>query len=115
MIEQGIKHDQRKPRISLFPLRALWEMAKVMTFGAKKYGSFNWKGGLRYTRLADAALRHVVQFIEGEDLDKETGISHLAHAGCCIAMLLEMTMDRKDMDDRHGMNNSLPWEGGNEV
>ena len=110
--ENGLKFDQDKackPRIGLVPLRALWEVAKVMSYGAEKYDSFNWKGGIRYTRLIDAAFRHLIQFTEGEDVDPESSQKHLAHSVCCLMMLLEMTMDRSDLDDRYGKNESLPW------
>lgn len=112
MKENGKKFDSDpilKPSIGLVPLRAMWEIAKVMSFGAQKYDRFNWKGGIRYSRLYDAALRHLIQFIEGEDIDPESGLPHLAHAGCCITMLLEMTMDRQDLDDRYKNNKLLPW------
>jgi hypothetical protein len=111
--ENGKKFDQDpilKPMIGLVPLRAVWEIAKVMTFGAKKYNAFNWKGGIKYMRLINAALRHIIQFSEGEDIDPESGLHHLAHAGCCITMLLEMTMDRPDLDDRYKEDKILPWE-----
>ena len=113
MDEAGKKFDQdpsMKPCLSLVPMRSIWEIAKVMTFGAEKYGRFNWKGGIKYSRLMDAALRHLVQFSEGEDLDSESGLSHLAHAGCCITMLLEMAMDRPDLDDRYHENEYFPWK-----
>jgi hypothetical protein len=112
MEEKGIKADQDpilKPKMSLVPLRAMWEVGKVMSFGAQKYAAYNWKGGIKYTRLSDAALRHIIEFIEGEDMDSESGLHHLAHAACCITMLLEMTMDRPDLDDRYKGNESLPW------
>ena len=104
-LKTGVKHDKdpnEKPKITLVPLKALWEVAKVMTFGAQKYGRFNWKGGIDYSRLADAACRHIIQFMEGEDNDKEFGLSHLAHAACGILMLLEeTTMNKPELDDRY--------------
>ena len=111
--ENGRKFDtdiSKKPSIGLVPLKAIWEIAKVMSFGAQKYDRFNWKEGIRYSRLSDAALRHLIQFIEGEDIDSESGLPHLAHCGCCITMLLEMTMDRQDLDDRYKGNKTLPWD-----
>jgi len=111
--EKGKKFDQDpilKPSIGLVPLRAIWEVAKVMTFGAEKYDAYNWLGGIKYSRLYDAALRHLIEFISNESLDPESGQNHLAHAACCILMLLEMTMDRPDLDDRYKEFKHLPWE-----
>jgi hypothetical protein len=99
--ENGVKYDNGKPMIGLLPPEAIIEVAKVFTFGAKKYNSHNWRGGLSYSRLYDAALRHQFAWIGGEDLDQESGISHLAHAACGIMMLIAMEQNRKDLDDRY--------------
>lgn len=85
----GVKHDQGKPQLSLIPRSALIAEAHVMGFGAEKYGRDNWKHGLHYTRLIDAALRHILAYNDGEDNDPETGLSHLAHARCCLGMLID--------------------------
>lgn len=68
-----------------------------MAFGADKYGRNNWRKGLHYSRLIDAAMRHILAFADGEDSDPETGLSHAAHARCCLGMLLAMP---KEWDDR---------------
>ncbi len=101
-VVQGTKHDQGKSRMSLIPAKALEEIGHVFTFGAKKYSADNWRNGLQYRRLLDALLRHVTAFNRGEDIDPESGRSHLAHAGCCIMMLLEQVIENKtDLDDRY--------------
>lgn len=94
----GLKHDSEKPSISLIPRQAIEQEALVMMFGAKKYGKNNWRQGLAYSRLIDAALRHILAYADGEDLDPETGLPHLAHARCCMAMLMGMP---GAWDDRH--------------
>lgn len=76
---------------------ALEAEARVLMFGDSKYGRDNWRKGLHYTRLLDAALRHIIAFADGEDLDPETGESHLAHAKCCMSMVMAMP---KEWDDR---------------
>lgn len=96
----GFKNDSEKPRMDLLDGYALTETAKVLTHGAKKYDDFNWRKGLKYRRLLAATLRHLFAFQQGEDLDEETGLSHLAHALCEIMFLLWMTKFRPDQDDR---------------
>lgn len=76
-------------------------IAEVFGYGQGKYGAWNWKGGISYSRLFSAILRHLWAFWRGEDLDPETGKPHLAHAGCGIIMLLWHSMNRKDLDDRY--------------
>lgn len=97
----GIKHDQEKPDMSLLSASALFRIAEVMTYGKKKYSAHNWRGGLAFSRLLSACLRHIVAYVGGEDKDPETGLSHLAHASCCLMMLLEFETTRPDLDDRY--------------
>jgi hypothetical protein len=97
----AIKNDQNKPRVSLIPTVALLEVAKVLTFGANKYTSDNFRNGFAWRRLIDANLRHLLAFSDGEDTDSETGLSHLAHAGTCTLMLLEHQVRNIGTDDRH--------------
>lgn len=97
----GIKHDEGKPRMELLPTAPLVEIAKVLSFGAEKYSPHNWRGGFDYSRLVGATLRHLTAWNDGEDKDEESGISHLAHAGCCILFLLEQEAKGTGTDDRH--------------
>ncbi len=97
----GIKLDAGKAPMSLLDRYALEQIASVLAFGAKKYAAHNWRGGIAYSRLTDAALRHLFAFADGEDVDAESGLPHLAHAGCCILFALGMTNTRPDMDDRY--------------
>lgn len=80
------------------PLRAI---AEVLTFGAKKYDAHNWRGGIEYSRLIGAALRHLTAYNDGEDKDPESGLSHLAHLGCCVLFLLEQENKGTGLDDRY--------------
>lgn len=101
---EGKKFDQEKPDLSLLSSIAIVEVAKVMTYGKKKYSANNWRGGIVWTRLIAAALRHIFAFSGGESLDPETGLSHMAHAMCCLMMLLEFQKNRTDLDDRYKQN-----------
>jgi hypothetical protein len=88
---EGLKYDGGKPEYGLLPPVSLDEIAKVLTVGAKKYSRDNW----RYVddaprRYFDALQRHVWAWKRGEHLDPETGLPHLAHAGCCLMFLLEL-------------------------
>jgi len=97
----GVKFDTGKPPLGLIPRQALIAEAQVLAFGATKYGRDNWRGGMDWSRLTDAALRHLTAFIDGEDVDPETGISHLAHARCCMGFLLAYAELGLGRDDRH--------------
>lgn len=97
----GVKHDQEKPDMSLLSAIAITRIAEVMSYGKKKYSAHNWRGGLAFSRLLGACLRHVFAYVGGESIDPESGLSHLAHASCCLMMLLEFETTRPDLDDRY--------------
>jgi hypothetical protein len=84
----GRKDDGDKIPLHLLPFDSLIEIAKVLDFGAKKYEPNNWRKGIVYSRLFRATIGHLFSWWMGKDLDPETGLSHLAHAGCCIVFLL---------------------------
>lgn len=82
----AIKYDQDKPKVHLLEPTFLLGLAEVMTYGAIKYGEDNWKGGLDVTRMYSAAMRHLLAYRSGEQLD-ESGYSHVLHAAANLMML----------------------------
>lgn len=97
---KGIKLDGEKPRTDLLDADFMLGVSRVLTFGAKKYSAHNWRGGITYSRLISAILRHTFAILLGEDIDEETGELHTAHLGCEVMFLHWMLLHRKDMDDR---------------
>jgi hypothetical protein len=107
-MKTAIKHDQEKNRLDLLPIRPLEEIGKVLTHGAVKYTENNWRNGFKWSRLIGAAMRHLFSFARGEDNDPETGLSHLAHLGCCVLFLLEHKLSSLGEDDRwKNLNQSI--------
>lgn len=100
-MNKGIKNDNGKPQITLIPKDAIWGMANAFGYGAGKYGRHNFRAGIAFSRLADAAQRHLTAYMEGENNDPESGLSHLDHAMASLAMLKFMDVNRKEMDDRY--------------
>lgn len=98
--QTATKFDKEKNRLELLPPLALEEIGKVMTFGAVRYGTDNWRKGMAWRRLIGAALRHTMAFARGENTDPDTGICHLAHAACCILFLLNYYLTAVGEDDR---------------
>lgn len=87
----GSKHDSGKPLMGAVPPNALLAVAKVLTFGAEKYGRDNWRQVENAeTRYLDAALRHINAYQRGEAVDPESGESHLAHAVCSLMFMIEL-------------------------
>lgn len=96
----GTKHDSGKPDLSLISGMLLEQVALVRMFGSKKYSRDNWRKGFKYTRSIAAAMRHIMAFKEGEDLDPESGLPHIAHAVCCLEHLLNDYLNHPENDDR---------------
>lgn len=95
----GIKHDDGKLPLDLLDPVALDGLAAVLQFGSKKYAAHNWRGGLSYSRLLAALLRHSFAILRGEYVDPESGLPHIDHVGCCWMFLSNMMKTRPDMDD----------------
>jgi hypothetical protein len=97
----GVKFDQGKPRISLLPVRALLGVAQVAVMGAAKYGDHNYRGGMKATRFIDAAIRHTFKWLDGQDLDEESGLPHLHHAAWSLLAAAQQMEERPELDDRY--------------
>jgi hypothetical protein len=97
---QGIKYDDGKAPMNLLDRYALEQLASVLAHGAVKYSPENWRGGISYSRLIAASLRHLMAVSDGEDYDQESQLPHAAHAMCSLMFLLWMMRNRPDLDDR---------------
>ena len=96
MTASGIKYDSEKPKMNLLPPKAIVEISKVLTFGASKYDAENWrKLDDLQNRYTAGALRHIFAHMDGEELDPETNLSHLAHAMCCLLFKLEIELEER--------------------
>jgi hypothetical protein len=105
----GRKDDNLKLRYDLIPTSANRALANVLTFGAKKYDDRNWEQGIRWGRVFAAARRHMDAWWGGQDLDPETGYSHLDHAITNLAFLIEYERTHPEYDDRPTSTNPLSY------
>lgn len=69
-----------------------WEMTRS--------GADQWKDGLSITACLESLLRHVFAFKEGEDLDQESGLSHISHAMCNLMFISYYMLFKPKFDDR---------------
>lgn len=105
--EGGVKHDTKKPDMSLIPSMAELEEAGVWTFGKQKYSAFNWHKGINFSRILGAIQRHAALLKAGIDFDHETNRHHAAAIRCGCAMLIQFTAEgRTELDDRIKLNES---------
>ena len=103
--KQGMRFNNSKPKWSLVPQSSLIPMVRVLEFGATKYEPFNWMKGLSVTEICESLKRHLDAFMEGEDNDPESGLSHIGHIQCNALFLSWMMENRKDLDDRFNIEN----------
>ena len=96
----GIKHDQGKAPITLIPSEVIIGMAEVLAIGKDKYGELNWKKGIKYRRLIDAAFRHLLAFQSGQNNDLESNKSHILHCMVNLSFLFYFTNHNSELDDR---------------
>jgi hypothetical protein len=104
----GDRFNTGKLKWSLVSWMALAPMVRVLMFGAEKYDDHNWKKGLKYTEVCESLQRHINAFIEGEENDPESKLSHVGHILCNAMFLSYMSMFKKDMDDRYIDTNIEP-------
>lgn len=90
-----------KVPFSPIPAQVMAETGLAMLEGALKYGRFNWRvAGVRASVYYDAALRHLTAFYEGQDVDPDSGLSHLVKAIACCVVLRDSQLRENWVDDR---------------
>jgi len=88
MREVGAKHDDGKLLMSLVQPSFIKGVAEVLTFGAKKYTAHSWQTiPNAKERYIDALLRHLYAYLDGEQLDNESGLHHLKHVATNIMFI----------------------------
>ena len=94
-MSSGIKYDKGKLDWSLLEWRALEGLVKVLSFGEQRYGRENWKDLDRpEARYLNALMRHAVKIMQGQNIDPDSGQTHLSHI-MCNAMFLQYFHDKR--------------------
>lgn len=97
----------KKVSLGLIPLSAQIHTALAHLDGALKYGAWNWREkGVAASVYINAALRHILKWYHGEELDADSGIHHLGHAIACLNIVLDSQTFRNLVDDRPPADNS---------
>ena len=77
------------------------EIGVAMLEGACKYGFANYRVvGVRASVYYDAALRHLFSWWEGEDIDPDSGLSHVTKAITSLVVLRDAMLQSMVQDDR---------------
>lgn len=100
MKEQALRYNQNKLQWGLVDWDALAPMVRVLMYGLEKYSKDNWKKGLPYVSVTESLMRHMTAFLNGEDIDPESGLPHVGHIMCNAMFLSYYWQFKKDFDDR---------------
>ena len=92
---------QAKPSLHHVPPRVLLEVAQAMMEGSKKYGIYNYrKAGVSYSTYYSSTFRHLIAWFEGEDIDPDSGLSHITKAISGLIVLRDSMLEGNFTDDR---------------
>lgn len=95
----GEKGRKTAELASVDPL-ALLTLAEVSGMGARKYEAFNYLRGYDWSLSMNALQRHTLAFWNGQDLDEESGLPHMAHAAWHALALVSFLKRDLGTDDR---------------
>ena len=91
----------RKAPVSTLPAGVLFEVGTALLEGATKYGRHNYRvHGVRASVYYDASVGHLMDWWEGEDIDPDSGLSHVTKAIASLMVLRDTMLQGKLTDDR---------------
>jgi hypothetical protein len=91
----------KKVPITTVPMTVIAELGLAMLEGARKYGRHNYRvAGVKMSVYIDAAFRHLSKFWEGEDVDPDSGLSHIVKAIASLVVLRDAIINESCSDDR---------------
>jgi hypothetical protein len=91
----------RKVPIHCVSAAVIMEMGLGMMEGGRKYGTHNYRSmGVLASVYYDASMRHLMAWWEGEDIDPESGLSHITKALSGLSVLRDSMLMRNWKDDR---------------
>ena len=96
----GLRYNSGKVRADLIPFDVIWHLSKVLEVGAKKYADRNWELGMSWMSVVGCLMRHLIKFVSGNDIDKETGLPHIDLVMINAVFLSRYFRTKKQFDDR---------------
>lgn len=93
----------RKARwFSYMPVRVMVGIGLALLEGARKYGRHNYRiAGVRASVYLDACIcGHLMPWAEGEDIDPDSGLSHIDKAIASLVVLRDSMYEGNWVDDR---------------
>lgn len=101
---------KKVPTLSVLPSAGLIYEALAMDYGAyeapradgtKGYGPFNWRETEVVAMIyVDALFRHVMDWVDGNELAPDSKRPHLGHAKACLGILIDALESGNLIDNR---------------
>lgn len=99
-ITNFVKLDEGKLEWHLLPWDALEYVVRVYMAGKKIYEEDNWRKGCEYKRLFNSAMRHLLAWRMGQDIDEDSKCPHLAAVVFACLCLMHFQKEKLGVDDR---------------
>ena len=94
---EGVK----KAPLHCIPCGPLFEVGLAMYEGNRKYGRHNYRAvGVRASIYYDAAIGHIADWWEGENIDLDSGVHHIIKAIACLFVVRDSMLMGNFNDDR---------------
>jgi hypothetical protein len=91
----------KKVPLHCIPCGPLLELGLGMMEGGRKYGAHNYREmGVKASVYYDAAMRHLIAWWEGEDIDPDSGLHHVSKAMTALLVLRDSMLMGNHVDDR---------------
>lgn len=95
---------------SVMPAEVLGEVSLALLEGALKYGRHNYReAGVRASVYLDATARHLDAWLEGQNIDPDSGLSHVTKAIASLVVLRDSMLQRNWVDDRPPRARNVNW------
>ena len=93
--------SEQRVLLHLIPSPALAHTAQALMDGARKYGPYNWREeGVSAVTYISATMRHLRDWLDGEEVAADSEVHHLGHAMACLAIILDSIEVGNQVDDR---------------
>lgn len=100
----------KKVPVSVVSSPFIMGVGLAMMEGARKYGRHNYRvSGVSSSVYYDACMRHLMAWYEGQDIDEDSGLSHILKAGACLSVLYDSIINDTNTDDRPPKMKNQNW------
>jgi len=97
----GGRKGSKPEQLAWLPPEGLRALGRVAGHGADKYEDpHNYRLGYAHSLSSNAALRHLIDYLDGKDVDADSGCHPLAHAAWHCLNIIQQQHDHPELDDR---------------